>query len=250
MTTAERTMAVLGVLSLVGLVIFGVVQHNDAVAARAEAAAAIASNSARSAGAPTAAAKVTSARTTAAPAAVHAATAKPPASKHTTAKLTPPTKAAAVVTSSSKSVAPGPPTMYSVSLSPLCVYSDCSGTQQVGDHLFRYTDNPTANEFPQYWPYPAFTDGNSSCTSLTIKFAGDDWAQSGNHGTIDYVKVVQESAPTVYGKVGVGEVGTITVKRDGGPISIDVAYQNDPGIHNTSVLLDIVGSCTTPDGQK
>jgi len=59
---------------------------------------------------------------------------------------------------------------------------------------------------------------------------------------------VQESHATVYATVKVGKVGKVRVPLDVGPLMIDAAVENDPGVHNSYVLLKVIGSCSTPDG--
>jgi hypothetical protein len=136
-----------------------------------------------------------------------------------------------------------------VGLLPLCDSDDCSGTQQVGSKIFAYTDEAEADIMPNYWKHSAFQQSMTSCKSLTVQFAGDEWAQNDGNATVDYLKFIQESAAPVYATVGVGKVGTVHVPLDGGPLIIDAAVMNDPGVHNSDVLIKATGSgCKTPDG--
>ncbi|MEU4422050.1 hypothetical protein AB0F81_15605 [Actinoplanes sp. NPDC024001] len=140
------------------------------------------------------------------------------------------------------------PSFEEVDLQPLCDSGDCSGTQRVGDTLFSYTDKAQANRYPNYREHKAFDGGRTSCRSLKVEFAGDKWVQDDERPGIDYLKFVQETRPPVYAKVGVGKVGSVEVQLDGGPLLITAARANDPGVHNSYVLLRITGSCATPDG--
>lgn len=139
-------------------------------------------------------------------------------------------------------------TYKNVPLKPLCDSDDCSGTQQVGSTVFSYTDGAEAGTYPQYFEHQAFQATPTSCSDLTIRFSGDSWAQEDGHPTVDYLKFVQQNTPTVYATVGVGKIATVHVHLDGGPLYIDSAVANDPGIHNSYVELNVTGTCSTPDG--
>lgn len=139
-------------------------------------------------------------------------------------------------------------TYGNVALMPLCDQGDCSGTQQVGNTIFSYTDEAEVGDLPDYYPHQAFQGARTSCKELTVRFSGDNWAQTDGHPTVDYLKFIQQSLPPVYAQVGVGQIATVQVPLDGGPLSIDASIANDPGIHNSYVLLNVTGTCSTPDG--
>ena len=143
------------------------------------------------------------------------------------------------------------PQIYkNVSLQPLCDDGQCNGTQQVGSTIFTYTDEVEANDYPNYSEYQAFQQAASSCSELTVRLSGDSWAQEDGNPTVDYLKFIQQSTPTVYAQVGVGRIATAQVHLDGGPLYIDASVANDPGVHNSYVLLNITGTCSTPDGTR
>jgi hypothetical protein len=135
-----------------------------------------------------------------------------------------------------------------VSLEPLCDDSECNGTQEVGSTVFSYTDEAEALDYPQYYEHQAFQGAQTSCRNLTVRFSGDSWAQDDGHPTVDYLKFVQQSMPPVYAQVGVGKIAIVHVKLEGGPLFIDASVANDPGVHNSYVLLNITGTCSTPNG--
>jgi hypothetical protein len=146
----------------------------------------------------------------------------------------------------------GPPpalkTYKNVLLEPLCDSGQCNGTQEVANTVFSYTDEAQALDYPQYNEQEAFQGAQTSCRELTIRFSGDDWAQEQGNMTVDYLKFVQQSAATVYAQVDSGQIATVHVSLDGGPLYIDASVANAPGIHNNYVLLDVMGTCSTPDG--
>ena len=141
------------------------------------------------------------------------------------------------------------PQIYTnVPLQPLCDDDQCNGTQQVGNTIFTYTDEAEANDYPDYLEWQAFQQAPTSCSELTVRFSGDSWAQDDGNPTVDYLKFVQQSTPTVYARAAVGQIVTVHVHLDGGPLYIDASVANDPGVHNSYILLNVTGTCTTPDG--
>lgn len=139
-------------------------------------------------------------------------------------------------------------TYKNVPLKPLCDSDDCSGTQQVGNTVFSYTDSAEAGTYPQYFEHQAFQQAPTSCSDITIRFSGDSWAQEDGHPTVDYLKFVQQNTATVYATVTVGKIATVHVHLDGGPLYINSAVANDPGVHNSYIDLNVTGTCSTPDG--
>lgn len=139
-------------------------------------------------------------------------------------------------------------TYSDVSVKPLCGSGDCSGTQQVGDTIFSYTDQAEACYYPQYCEYKAFQDVPTSCGTITVKFSGDDWAQHSSPNTVDYLKFVQQTMPPVYAQVSMGNIATVQVRLDGGPLYVDASVTNEGGVHNDYVLMNVTGTCSTPDG--
>ena len=126
-----------------------------------------------------------------------------------------------------------------VQLAPICG-GECSGTEQVGNQIFSYTDTAFANQYPSYQQNTAF-GGPTSCRSLSVRFAGDDGAQG--DGSTSYLEFVQQSSDPVYAQVGPGSIATVNVALDGGPLYIDLATtQGD------DVALNITGSCYTVGG--
>ena len=143
------------------------------------------------------------------------------------------------------------PESYSgVTLAPLCHLTSCTGSQQVGNQVFVYSDAAPAGVYPHFRENLAFFDGEpTSCKVLHVQFSGDEWVQGGRRPTaIDYLRFVQESG-VKYAQISPGKVGATDVKLDGGPLYINASVSNDPGAHYGDVLLKIVGqSCSTPDG--
>ena len=113
-----------------------------------------------------------------------------------------------------------------------------------------HTDEVEANDYPNYSEYQAFQQAASSCSELTVRLSGDSWAQEDGNPTVDYLKFIQQSTPTVYAQVGVGKIATAQVHLDGGPLYIDASVANDPGVHNSYVLMNVTGTCNTPDGTR
>lgn len=139
--------------------------------------------------------------------------------------------------------------VYEVKLQPLCLQTSCSGSQQVGDLAFSYSDKAQANT-SSFRKNLAFADGKSSCTSLKVRFAGDKWSQGWPQNQVkSRLKFVQESSDPIYGEVGPGKIATLEVKLDGGPLYINAEAFGDSGIHNSYVLMDVTGECRTPDGR-
>jgi hypothetical protein len=141
-------------------------------------------------------------------------------------------------------------TYRNVALKPLCDSDDCGGNQPVGNTVFVYTDAAEAGDYPDYEEHQAFQSAPTSCREITVKFSGDSWAQGDGHPTVDYLKFVQQSMPVVYAHVGVGKIATVNVQLNGGPLFIYASVDNDPGVHNSYVLLDVTGTCSTPDGLR
>lgn len=100
----------------------------------------------------------------------------------------------------------------------------------------------------RYCEHKAFQQGATTCRSLDVQFAGDQWAQEDGHPTVDHLKIIQQSLAPIYATVKVGKIGKVHIPLDGGPLIINAAVENDPGVHNSYVLLKVTGSCSTPDG--
>ena len=171
---------------------------------------------------------------------------------HPAARVTSPTES---TPATSAPVEAAPKTYHNVALTPICDQDEeegCGGTQEVGSTVFTYTDGAEAGDYPDYWEHPVFQSEPTSCSTLTIRFSGDSWAQDGTGvpSVVDYLKFVQSSLPTIYAHIGVGQIGTVDVPLDGGPLYIDAAVANDNGVHNSYVLLNITGTCSTPDGVR
>lgn len=137
--------------------------------------------------------------------------------------------------------------VFKVKLEPLCRTTSCAGTQLVGEHAFSYTDEAPANTSSPR-PSQAFPNG-INCTVLTVKFAGDSWSQGApQKKVVSRLAFLQENSPAVYGEVGPGEIGTLRVALDGGPVIITAQASGDTGVHDSYILMDVTGDCATPDG--
>jgi hypothetical protein len=141
-----------------------------------------------------------------------------------------------------KLVKSSPPVMVyaygNVPLAPLCG-SGCGGTEQVGNIVFSYTDQASADGYPDYQQNQAFTA--TSCRSLTVRYAGSETPQSEN--ATSYLEFVQSSADPVYSSTPAGAIGSVTVPLDGGPLYIDTATDDYHLIY-----FNMTGSCYTVSG--
>lgn len=131
-----------------------------------------------------------------------------------------------------------------VQINPDCGYTTCGGSQQVGSHLFVYSDWEHAYGYPQYSPLTLFANG-TSCQSITVQFAGDDSAQAS--GATAYLEFIQQSSDPVYASAAAGVVKSVTVSLDGGPLSMNAAAGGDSGEIPT-VPFNLTGSCYTVSG--
>ena len=141
-------------------------------------------------------------------------------------------------------------TYRGVQLEPVCLSTDCSGTQQVGGNVFSYTDEAEADDYPRYWEHLAFQEAASSCKELLVRFSGDEWMQNDARPPVGYLKFIQQSDPPVYATVTAGKIVTVRVPLDGGPLYIDASVTDDGGVHNNYILLKVTGVCSTPDGVR
>jgi eukaryotic-like serine/threonine-protein kinase len=125
----------------------------------------------------------------------------------------------------------------------LVFFGGNSGAEQVGSRLFDYADALTGGGYPNYPDYQQnqVTSG-TSCRSLTVQFAGDSNAQSG--GETVYLQFVQSATDQIDASVQTGEVKTVTVPLDGGPLFVNTSATNGSGI-----AFNFTGSCYTPSGQ-
>jgi hypothetical protein len=137
--------------------------------------------------------------------------------------------------------------------SPCDFATGCDGSIQVGDSIFTYTDgigDPESmgytGEYPNYAQSLYFKPPGTTCRSITLDFAGDEQQP----GTTIFLKFVQESLDPVTSSTSTGEVGTVTVPLDGGPLNIDASYQVANGSHYEAVVFTVHGSCFTSDGLK
>ncbi len=115
-----------------------------------------------------------------------------------------------------------------------------SGTVQVANRLFAYSDNQGASQYPQYSQNTAWTA--STCRSMTMQFTADDTGQHNNETA--YLEFVQTSSDPAYSSAEPGTIKSVTVALDGGPLYIDTSSTNGDGIDFTAT-----GSCYTPSGQ-
>ena len=136
--------------------------------------------------------------------------------------------------------------VYAYGKVPLMPFGRKAGTVQVGDSVFTYTDQGSANQYPSYYQHATFENG-STCRAVTLRFAGNDYQQKGGQTT--YAKLVQSSRDPVYASVPAGQVGTLSSAWDGGPLYINLATTDDYFGYRT-VVTNITGSCWTDDGLK
>jgi hypothetical protein len=120
-----------------------------------------------------------------------------------------------------------------------------SGTVQVGAKIFAYTDAADTSVYPYYNTHEAFT--KTSCRSLSVRFAGDSDSQL-NEAT-SYLEFVQQASDPVYASTTSGNVGTVAVTLDGGPLYIDMSSQSNADIIY-DIVLNITGSCYTQSGSR
>jgi hypothetical protein len=135
----------------------------------------------------------------------------------------------------------GPLMVYVYGNVPLTPFSNGGGTEQVGSTLFSYTDSQYAYDYPSYDQNQVFTA--TSCRSLTVRYAGNDYAQS--NGEIAYLDFVQSSSDPAYNQTAAGVIGSVTVALDGGPLYIDTATSEGDTIN-----FNITGSCYTVSGTR
>lgn len=145
--------------------------------------------------------------------------------------------------------APSPTTTvhtYSpVTLSLLCSY--CTGDQSLGDKVLHYTDSATAGFLPDYKESPVLDGQGTSCKSIEISFSGDQRAQ--DNAATAYLKVVQQKSEAVQGTAKAGTIAKMTVALDGGPVLIDASVSTGNSADDNEVLMNITGSCYTPNGR-
>jgi hypothetical protein len=154
--------------------------------------------------------------------------------------------------SRSTPIAPASPQVYTnVPLMPLCEGGSCGGVLQVGNTSFTFTDQAPAGPYPDYLKsqaFPEFPGQVSSCSTMTVQFSGDSWANDGSPTTTDYLEFVQQGASPVYATVTSGQIGTVVVPLNGEPLFIDAADSGGGGVHPDNVDLNVTGTCTTPNG--
>ena len=136
--------------------------------------------------------------------------------------------------------ASAPVTVYAYGNVSLVPFNNGSGTVQVGNRLFSYTDLVDAAVYPQYEQNPAWT--SSTCRSLTMVFAGNVYVQQNNETV--YLEFVQTKSDPVYTSDPPGAVKSITVALDGGPLYINASSTLD-----NAIVFTATGSCYTPSGQ-
>jgi eukaryotic-like serine/threonine-protein kinase len=122
----------------------------------------------------------------------------------------------------------------------LVPFNDGSGTVQVGNRLFPYTDNQGASQYPQYQQNQAWTA--STCQSMTVQFTESTSGQSNNETA--YLEFVQTATDPTYASAAPGTIKSVTVPLDGGPLYIDTSATDGDSIDFTAT-----GSCYTPSGQ-
>jgi hypothetical protein len=121
----------------------------------------------------------------------------------------------------------------------LVPFNDGSGTVQVGNRLFSYTDSRDAATYPQYEQNQAWTA--STCRSITMQFTQDQSGQA--NGAIAYLEFVQTSSDPAYASAQAGTVKSVTVALDGGPL-----YINTSSTNGNTIVFTATGSCYTPSG--
>jgi len=122
----------------------------------------------------------------------------------------------------------------------LVPFNNGSGTVQVGNRLFSYTDNEGSAQYPQYSQNQAWTA--STCRSITVQFTDSQGGQQDNG--IAYLEFVQTSSDPAYASAPSATVKSVTVPLDGGPLYINTSSSTADGIDFTAT-----GSCYTPSGQ-
>jgi hypothetical protein len=125
-----------------------------------------------------------------------------------------------------------------VPLAPFCG-GGCTGTEQVGNTVFSYTDETGADYYPSYSQNQAFTA--TSCRSLTVRYAGTSNVQADN--ATSYLEFVQSSVDPVYSSTPAGAIGSVTVALDSGPVYIDTATGD-----GAPISFNMTGSCYTVSG--
>jgi hypothetical protein len=123
---------------------------------------------------------------------------------------------------------------------PLVPFNNGSGTVQVGNRLFSFTDQEGTYQYPQYEQNQVWNA--STCRSITVQFTQ---SQSGQQaGSTGYLEFVQTSSDPAYASAHAGIVKSITVPLDGGPLYINTSSTG-------GYVIDLVatGSCYTPSGQ-
>ena len=123
---------------------------------------------------------------------------------------------------------------------PVVPFNNGSGTVQVGNRLFSYTDQEGAAEYQQYQQNQVWNA--STCRSITVQFTQDRSGQQ--TGSTAYLEFVQTSSDPAYASAHAGTVKSITVPLDGGPL-----YINTSSTNGYSIDLVATGSCYTPSGQ-
>ncbi len=125
----------------------------------------------------------------------------------------------------------------SVALTPFGIQA---GTVQVGSVLFSYTNATASDAYPAYNQNTAFATA-TSCRSLTVQYAPDSFGGA-NIGTA-YLEFVQKSSDAVYVSDPAGDIGSVTVALDGGPLYMDTA-----NTYSNEIVSTITGSCYTVSG--
>ena len=133
-----------------------------------------------------------------------------------------------------------PVTVEAYASVPLAPFNAGSGTVQVGNRVFTYTDTADGGTYPQYDENQAWTA--STCRSITVQFADGPNGQQDN--ATAYLEFVQQSSDPVYASAPVATVKSVTVPLDGGPL-----YINGSSSAGFGVVFTATGSCYTPTGQ-
>ncbi|TVZ04276.1 serine/threonine protein kinase [Trebonia kvetii] len=123
---------------------------------------------------------------------------------------------------------------------PLVPFNNGSGTVQVGNRLFSYTDQEGTYQYPQYEQNQVWSA--STCRSITVQFTQSQGGQQA--GSTGYLEFVQTSSDPAYASAHAGIVKSITVPLDGGPL-----YINTSSTGGYQIDLVATGSCYTPSGQ-
>jgi hypothetical protein len=142
-----------------------------------------------------------------------------------------------------------------VSLAQLCgapgassQFDSCGpsdGITQIGSQVFPYMAiSPVYNDTPEVMTFPKTT-----CRSLTLKFAFSASEDNTVRALTNTVSVAQTAVGPKQATVSSNQVGTLTVKLDGGPWAIDAAANAPAPGGNWAIFLSGSAMCLTSNGE-